>query len=92
MRILVLGGTGAKGVPLIEILEDQAHEVFVTSRKERCNNKNIQYILGDAHDEVFLRELLIQQYDVIIDFMVYSTIQFNRIYKMFLDSTSHYIF
>ena len=34
MDILILGGTGAMGVPLVEILKKEGHELYVTSRRK----------------------------------------------------------
>lgn len=55
MNILVLGGTGAMGVHLVEFLSQRGDAVFVTSRRERPSRKNVTYIRGDAHDNVFYR-------------------------------------
>lgn len=45
MKILVLGGTGAIGVDLVQILADRGSEVHVTSRQERkSKHRNIIYI------------------------------------------------
>lgn len=93
MKILVLGGTGAMGKPVVRILAERNHQVDVTTRKTReSDNKNIKYIIGNAHDLEFLNEVLRNRYDVVIDFMVYKPVEFQMRYSKFLQSTKQYIF
>lgn len=92
MKILVLGGTGAMGVHLVEKLAKQNHVVNVTSRSRSGQQGNITYLTGDAKDDMFLTTLLSQHWDSIVDFMVYSTAQFEDRYKRLLNATEHYFF
>ncbi|MEY0026523.1 NAD-dependent epimerase/dehydratase family protein [Providencia rettgeri] len=92
MKILVLGGTGAMGIHLVRFLEKQNNQVYVTSRSRSGINNNINYIQGNAHNQEFLNSLLSQNWDVIVDFMVYSTPVFQQRYTQFLKSTKQYIF
>lgn len=93
MKILILGGTGAMGVHLVEILSGRGDEVFVTSRRARPSHDNITYIQGDAHDDGFLESLLSgRRWDAIIDFMVYATGEFRRRAPLLLDATAQYVF
>ena len=93
MKVLVLGGTGAMGVYLVQLLAQQGHEVIVTSRRQRESGlENLKYIQGDAHDNLFLKDILSQKFDAIVDFMVYHTEEFAARYRMFLDVTEQYIF
>lgn len=92
MKILILGGTGAMGKELVSILSHN-NNVYVTSRKQRTSsNENIKYIQGNAHDITFLNEILKNKYDCIVDFMCYSTTEFQDKINLFLDNTNHYIF
>lgn len=94
MKILVLGGTGAMGTHLVEYLaQNNDVEVTVTSRKERLNHDNIQFVVGNARDLTFIREMLMDvYYDVIVDFMNYNYEEFEERYHLLLDSCKHYIF
>lgn len=92
MRVLVLGGTGAMGIHLVSILSSLGIETVVTSRRKRESSSNIKYIQGDARDIVFLNTLLVERWDSIVDFMVYSTIEFKERFKYLLSSTDQYIF
>jgi len=92
-KILILGGTGAMGVYLVPELLNMGHDVYVTSRSARISqSENLHYIQGDAHNNIFLTKLLEEKYDAIIDFMVYTTDEFNRKCELFLSNTKHYIF
>lgn len=93
MKILVLGGTGAIGMPLVGILAAQENDLYVTTRRGRiAHKKNIHYITGNAQEIDFMRELLEQSFDVIIDFMVYDSGQFRKRMNLLLENTKQYIF
>ncbi|MEE0779396.1 MAG: NAD-dependent epimerase/dehydratase family protein [Massilimicrobiota sp.] len=91
-KVLILGGTGAMGKSLVKILEDTSYIVDVTSRKFQRSYSNIHYIQGNARDEKFLNQLLKNDYECIIDFMVYSTKEFSSKVDLFLNSTKQYVF
>lgn len=93
MKILVLGGTGAMGVDLVKNLARRGENVTVTSRiKRKSELENVRYIQGNAHDSAFLQTLLNDNFDVIVDFMVYSTEEFRVRRDMLLAQTGQYIY
>ncbi len=93
MKILVLGGTGAMGVDLVKILGERGDNVTVTSRSDRKTEfNNVKYVKGDAHDTAFLKLLLAEKYDAIVDFMVYNTEEFKSRCDLLLCSTNQYLF
>lgn len=93
MEILILGGTGAMGAPLVDLLSKKENcNVYVTTRQQHLNKKNIQYIKGNAKDQAFFLELMKTKYDVIVDFMVYSTIDFKKRVNILLEHTNQYIY
>ena len=93
MRILLLGGTGAMGSHLKRILVKNNYQVFITSRKQQYSKEKVTYYKGDAHDILFLENLLDKgNYDVIVDFMSYKTSEFAERMQLLLESTDHYIF
>lgn len=92
MRVLVLGGTGAMGEPLVRMLAERGDEVYVTSRRKREDKGNVHYIQGDAHDLSFIKQELSKNYDAIVDFMIYSTDDFRDRSKIYLQSTGQYMF
>lgn len=95
MKILVLGGSGAMGIHLVDILsKDSKNKIFVTSRKERSSHKeNVSYIKGNAKEKNFVTALLNKKdWDAIVDFMVYSTEEFKERTELFLSSCRQYVF
>ena len=93
MEVLILGGTGAMGIHLIECLVAKGIFVTVTSRKDRDSAEYVTYVKGNAHDVNFLTTLLERKrWDVIVDFMVYSTEEFRDRAELLLKSTKQYIF
>ena len=91
MKVLILGGTGAMGKPLAKKLVELDYGVFVTSRKY-YKDDNIQYICGNAKDISFIKMILKDEYDAIIDFMVYNTAEFKSRIEILLNKTKQYIF
>lgn len=92
LRILLLGGTGAMGRHLAQILTSAGMAVTVTTRREYPDDGQIRYVRGDAHDMAFLRPLLAEHFDAIVDFMVYATTEFEFRYCEMLAATSQYVF
>lgn len=92
MKVLVLGGTGAMGQPLIKQLSLQGDDVYITSRLKHESNDNIHFIQGDAHDLQFIKQQLRTEYDVIVDFMIYGTETFKERAKFYLNATGQYMF
>ena len=92
MKILILGGTGAIGIHLVELLADCGHHVYVTSRSNRNPENNITFVQGNAQELNFLQNLLSKDWDVIIDFMAYTTQVFKARVKYLCKATNQYVF
>ena len=94
MNILIFGGTGSIGKFLVERLSmKEGYHIYVTSRKNRLSTANIDYICGNAHDIVFASDVLNRyHWDCIVDFMHYSTTDFEKRYELLLRSTEQFIF
>lgn len=92
MKVLILGGTGAMGKHLVDLLSEERIDVHVTTRSNRNDEESIHYIIGDAHDDIFISNLLEKSWDVIVDFMSYTTEEFSNRVKKLLNSTKQYIF
>lgn len=94
-KILVLGGTGAMGVYLTPQLLEMGYAVDVVSLDSmESGNPNLKYITANACDDIVLSELLKNEYDGIIDFMVYDNPEktFAPRRDILLKNTDHYIF
>ena len=92
MNILVLGGTGAMGVPLVKLLAERGDNVYVTTRSPKQGQRNVAYLCGNAREESFFDELMRNQYDAIVDFMVYGTVEFSKRLNKLLSRTKQYVF
>jgi len=92
MKILILGGTGAMGAHLVELIAKEGHETFVTTRSKREPRGNLHYIQGNARDIGFLEVNLKQKWDAVVDFMVYTTPEFKNRVDLLLGATKQYIF
>lgn len=91
MKVLVLGGTGAMGTPLQQFLLEYGYDIHVTSRSKQ-EFGDIHYHYGNAHDLSFLSEVLKERFDVVVDFMSYTTDEFSGRVHSVLANTDQYIF
>lgn len=92
MHILVLGGTGVMGMPLIGLLSKE-NIVYVTSRKPHESTGTVKYLRGDAKEKDFLVSVLsIHRWDAVVDFMVRSEKELKAYLPLFLESTDQYVF
>jgi nucleoside-diphosphate-sugar epimerase len=92
-KVLVLGGTGAMGVYLVPELAARGYEVKVISWDEVVsNNPLITYVKANGKDIEYLKELLKEKFDVIVDFLMYPGNEFNERYELFLQNTDHYFY
>ncbi len=96
MKILLLGGTGAIGSYLADILsaENRVEKIVITTRNKKIiGGGKISYAIGNAKDYLFLQEQCRQyEWDAIVDFMSYKTEEFANRVKLLLSSTKQYIF
>lgn len=93
MKILVLGGTGAMGRPLVDVLEkNPANQIYVTTRSDIQSTGRVMYIQGDAKESNFFASLMEKEYDAIVDFMVYRTEEFRERISILLEQTKQYFF
>lgn len=91
MKVLILGGTGAIGKYLVELMASE-NTVFVTSCRQHENHGNIKYICGNAHDISFISEVCSEKWDAIVDFMSYKTEEFKARVDIFLRATKQYVY
>ncbi len=93
MDILILGGTGAMGLPLSRVLKGKGYSVYVTSRSPHQPEEGLHYLQGNAKDQSFLESCLsARDYDAVVDFMSYSTKEFEERVSLLLRKTRQYVF
>ena len=92
-NVIVLGASGAMGMPLVRILaENPEIEVYASSRKQRSSD-TVHWLCGNAKNKAWIQEQLSsQKYHAVVDFLNYSTAEFQDRYRFFLDHTDHYMF
>lgn len=93
MKVLILGGTGAMGRPLVKYLsENKENKVYVISRRAQFSyESNVCYIQGNAFDNAFFHEIIRKGYDVIIDFMIWNPKILKQRLKLIFDNCHQYI-
>lgn len=93
-KALLLGGTGALGVYLAPALLKMGYKVDVVSLDDKeSNDPNLTFIKADVKNLDFLKEQLKNEYNAIVDFMLYfSKEEFANYYKLYLGNTDHYVF
>ena len=93
MNVLIFGGTGAMGIHLVSNLALKGVNCVVTSRRHQINRENIDYVVGDAHNKDFIKSLFVNhKFDAIVDFMKYSTRDFEDRLNLLLSNTKQYIY
>lgn len=93
-KILVIGGTGAMGTYLVPELSKLNYKVDVVSLDDVISDdSNVTYYKEDAKNLNNLKKLLQNNYDAIVDFMIYlNVVEFTKTYKLMLENTKHYIY
>lgn len=93
-NVLILGGTGAMGIPLVNALVERGYCCWVTSRKARTSNlSSLVYIEGNAHNMDFLNEVVqLRSWDAIVDFMSYTCEELEQRIMLLLNNTRQYVF
>lgn len=92
-RALLLGGTGAIGAYLVTELKKRGFLVDVTTRADHVSSEGVRYIKGDGLQSQFLEDILNRtEYDLIVDFMVYTVEEFSSRIELLLNNTKHYIY
>ena len=97
-NILVIGGTGNMGRPLVKSLIEGGHSVFVVCRK-KVGEDDVKlvarngggYFYGDAKDKEFMGSVLNRHYEAIVDFCIYSSAEFRERMNVLLDKTAQYV-
>jgi len=97
-KILVIGGTGNMGRPLVMSLAEAGHCVSVVCRKKVSNEDVVRLagngggcFYGDVKDKKFMEGVLNRHYDAIVDFCIYSSNEFRERMEAFLGATDQYV-
>ena len=92
-KVLVLGATGAMGQYLTPYLIEMGYEVDgVSLDAVISNNPRLRYIRANTKEAGVLDSLLANNYDCIVDFMIYDRDTFADWAPKLLGATDHYIY
>lgn len=93
-KILILGATGAMGTYLVPEMLERGWQVDAVSLDHmEADHPLLNCITENAKDLTFMKKVIQNKYDAIVDFMIYtSESEFEPYYKLFLENTKHYIF
>lgn len=92
-KVLVLGATGAMGKYLVPRLADMGCAVDAVALDDfPVVHPNIRSIAANSKDLKFRTELLRNNYDGIVDFMIYSTSEIPLFLPEIADAAGHYIY
>lgn len=81
------------GVHVVELLQNKGYNCWVTSRSSRKDTDKIHYLKGTPLDNDFLTHVMkMREWDSVIDFMYYDTVQFKFVVDVLLSNTKQYIF
>lgn len=92
LKVLLMGGTGALGAHLRDILAEAGHDVWVTSRSEHADTDRIHYLQGNALEAPFFKKLMASHWDVIVDFMIHGPQTFLGKLDVLLNACDQYVF
>ena len=95
MKILFIGGTGTISSAITRQLADSEHELWLLNRGNRKDEtpEGVHQLTVDINDEpAVLRCLEGMTFDVVCDFIVFTTQQLERDYRLFKDRTRQYVF
>ena len=92
-KVLVLGATGAMGQHLVPLLAEKGYQVDgVAFEEKKSDYPNVRYLKLNVKEGDHLNRLLENNYDGIVDFMIYSTSELIRYLPRLLANTGHYIY
>lgn len=95
MKILMIGGTGIISTAVSRLLLSLGHDLHLLTRGTRATDEFKQATLwiGDIEDELYISNLLNRHnFDVIINWIVFTPEQAERDIRLFSGKTDQYIF
>lgn len=92
-KVLVPGGTGAMGTYLIPELLKLGYKVDVVSLDDMTSdNPSLRYFKANFKDDAFVSEILKNDYDAIVDFMIYGGSEIKQKCCRLIENCGHYIY
>lgn len=93
MKILIIGGTGTISSPITRLLSlDQNVELHVLNRGNKELPKGAIQQIGDFNNLEVMKKLANNNYDVVINFLVFTPVQAQQEIEIFTNKVKQYIF
>lgn len=95
MKILIIGGTGIIGGSIATAAAKKDNEVFVISRNRlplELTKIGIKEVIGDWSNIEFVKSIISNGFDVIVDTLVFNKKQLIRSMNIIEGKCKHYIF
>lgn len=96
MKILVIGGTGFISGRTVQKLMEDGHYVTIFTRGKSSNllskQPNLEFVIGDRHDERKLKETLLHgTFDAVYDFVTYEPAESTLAVEVFHGKVGRFI-
>jgi len=93
MKVLFIGGTGNISTASSKLAIEKGFELYHLNRgMTKSELPNVKTIYGDINKPEELHELKKHQWDVVVNWIAFTTQDIERDIKLFKDKTNHYIF
>lgn len=93
MKVLIIGGTGTISSPITELLAvDSKIELHVLNRGNKTLPNGATQQIGDFNNREVMEKLAKNNYDVVINFLVFTPQQAQQEIEVFNDKIKQYIF
>ncbi|MFV0254858.1 MAG: NAD-dependent epimerase/dehydratase family protein [Erysipelotrichaceae bacterium] len=93
MKILIIGGTGTISAPICETLAKKSDvQLTVLNRGNKKLPAGAKQIIGDFNDFATMSKLAEDNYDVVINFIVFTQQQAQQEIEIFTNKVKQYIF
>ena len=95
MKVLFIGGTGIISTAISKKLIERGDELYIINRGNRndCLPNGFKSLICDINDEAAVKSLIADlDFDVVADFIAFTTDQVERDYRLFAGKTKQFIF
>src|SRR4051794_15897529 len=94
MRILFIGGTGNISAACSRLVLERDHELCLLNRNQRdVDLPGARLLSADVSDETATAKVLFgQTFDVVVNFIAFTTKDVERDLRLFADRTRQYVF
>jgi nucleoside-diphosphate-sugar epimerase len=95
MKVLFIGGTGIISTAVSELCINKGFELYHFNRglRSEFKNKKVKQIVGDVNDVKSMERIFEnEKFDVVVDWLAFTTSDIERDIKLFKNKTKQFIF